>query len=141
MKSEKPASDSICASSAQFEQHPLPVRLKTDTPTQVTLVSGRDQMIRWILSCATQFNARRDAAGIAELFQEGATKQWAVWRAPEGLDVMGSSSSLVSLAVEPPHRRKTALNLIPLRQAEQLESSDLVHYINLLSIALDDEVA
>ncbi len=89
--------------------------------------SGRDHMNRWVLSCATQFNARRNAAGIAELFQEGATKQCAVWRAPEGLDAKRPASALLLLAVEPPQRRKTALNPNTLRQAELLDSCDLVH--------------
>ncbi len=84
-------------------------------------------MNRPVLSCATQLNARRDDAGIAELFQEGATKQCAVWRAPEGLDAKRPASALLLLAVEPQHRRKTALNLTTLRQAELLDSCDLVH--------------
>ncbi len=40
----------------------------------------RSCMNRPVLSCATQLIARRYAAGIVELFQEGATQQCAVWR-------------------------------------------------------------
>ncbi len=67
-------------------------------------------MNRYVPSCATQLNAGRDAAGIAELFQEGVTKQCAVWRAPEGLGAKRPASALLLLAVETPTQKRLESN-------------------------------